>query len=465
MSKEVGQQRHWTHPSARAIAGDSADPLAAIVERSQALTFEAFESGWSGPPYDPVALADLLQIPLVPREDIPDARTMPDGAGGYRIEFNPNRPRGRLRYSVAHELAHTLFPDCGERVRNRESAEHRRREDWQLELLCNVGAAEILMPIGSFAALKGESMAIEHLMDLRKQFDVSAEALLLRASRVSGGDGAVFCASRTSDAADAPYRLDYLVPARTGFQGHRPGAPIPRESIVANCVAIGFTAKGDEHWSPGIGAVHVECVGIPPYPGHRYPRVVGILQPRDAEDRRAPEVTYVRGDATRPSGKGRHIVAHVVNNRTPNWGAGFARVVRKQWPAVQDDFREWVEGDVERLNLGAFHTSPVDSRITVAHMVCQEGYGPSIRPRVRYAAMRTCLSKLASFALLQKAAVHLPRIGCGQAGGSWEVVEELIEDVLVRKGVRVTVYDLPDSPFPKAAQRSLNFRGGSRSTT
>src|SRR5207245_1567973 len=37
--------------------------------------------------------------------------------GRIQIEFNPNKPKGRLRYSIAHELAHTLFPDRAEAVR------------------------------------------------------------------------------------------------------------------------------------------------------------------------------------------------------------------------------------------------------------------------------------------------------------------------------------------------------------
>jgi hypothetical protein len=46
------------------------------------------------------------------------------------------------------------------------------------------------------------------------------------------------------------------------------------------------------------------------------------------------------------------------------------------------------------------------------------------------------------------AAVHAPRIGAGQAGGSWPVIEELINDILVRQGVKVVVYDLPGPPRP-----------------
>ena len=37
--------------------------------------------------------------------------------------------------------------------------------------------------------------------------------------------------------------------------------------------------------------------------------------------------------------------------------------------------------------------------------------------------------------------VHLPRIGCGLAGGKWEQVEPLVQQFLSARGVAVTVYD------------------------
>jgi hypothetical protein len=62
------------------------------------------------------------------------------------------------------------------------------------------------------------------------------------------------------------------------------------------------------------------------------------------------------------------------------------------------------------------------------------------------------LKKLAEEAIKQKASVHMPRIGCGEAGGSWWIVSELIEETLLKHGVAVTVYDLPQK-----AQKSDKF--------
>jgi hypothetical protein len=108
----------WTNPSVIAFAGNQ-DPLDAIVRRARETVFQAFDKGWSGPPFDPIKLAGLLNISVRAHADVVDARTVPTGAGKFTIEFNPQQNRGRVRFSVAHEIAHTFFPDCALAVRHR----------------------------------------------------------------------------------------------------------------------------------------------------------------------------------------------------------------------------------------------------------------------------------------------------------------------------------------------------------
>ncbi len=115
----------------------------------------------------------------MPREERDDACLIPLASNKLRIEFNPNRPRARIRYSIAHELAHTLFPDCSAEIRHRLTRRKQKSDDWQLELLCNLAAAEILMPLDSFD-LGVADLGIDHALELRKRFDVSMEAVLLR---------------------------------------------------------------------------------------------------------------------------------------------------------------------------------------------------------------------------------------------------------------------------------------------
>lgn len=428
--------------------------MAEITRRARKVITDAAETGLTGPPFDPFSLADYLNVAVVPREDIRDARTVAV-AGRAVIEFNPNRPRGRVRYSICHELAHTLFPDCLDRVRNRFAHQQMSKDDWQLEMLCNIGAAELLMPIGTFPQLKEESLSVDHLMELRAKFETSSEALFLRVVNLTDAPCCVFSASRREDAPGCSYQVDYSVPSKTWTGGFPSGLVLPRHSVVKDCTAIGFTAKGEEQWMAGLGSLRVECVGIPPYPNEAYPRVLGVVRPRKPTECLVNKVSYLKGDATAPRGEGTKLIAHVVNDKAATWGAGFAYSVRRKWPSVQDEFKEWVAEDPTRLALGNVHLTPIGKSLSIVHMISQHGYGPSPRPRIRYRALESCLDALAKAAVDRDASIHMPRIGSGQAGGCWGIVSELIDSKLCQCGLKVTIYDLPGTELRQDPQPLL----------
>jgi len=173
----------WTNASVRQLAGDR-DPIDEITTRARARVLDGLDRGWVGPPFDPLALARLSGIQVVGRDSIPDAQTVVDIGGKLVIEVNPNRPRARLRYSIAHELGHTLFPDCAKHVRNRSAYHEMVGDEWQLEALCNIAAAEFLMPTGSFPELREETLSIDRILALRQLYEVSMEAVLIRFVRL-----------------------------------------------------------------------------------------------------------------------------------------------------------------------------------------------------------------------------------------------------------------------------------------
>jgi hypothetical protein len=75
-------------------------------------------------------------------------------------------------------------------------------------------------------------------------------------------------------------------------------------------------------------------------------------------------------------------------------------------------------------------------------MVAQRGIKTGSQgPPIRYPAVDACLAKVGDAALALGASVHMPRIGCGLAGGKWEEIEPLIAKNLTARGVEVTVYD------------------------
>jgi O-acetyl-ADP-ribose deacetylase (regulator of RNase III) len=436
------QASSWTNKSVQLFA-KGADPVVHVGEGAQRIVTQALDQGWPGPPFDPFDLAERLGLAVQPNDSVPDARTVARGSGRLLIAFNPNRPRGRLRYSLAHEIAHTLFPDCAESVRNRGTTPP-GRDERQLEALCNIAATEFLMPLGSLPALDDASLSIDSLLELRKRFDVSVEAMLIRAVHVSDVQCAAVCWSRIETGShEGEYRVDYVIPGRAGRWSLPSSVMLPRPAIPEQCVAIGHTAKGKQRW-PGVeGLIRLECVGIPPYPGCRFPRVAGLAFP-SGRTGMEPAITYLKGDATDPHVPGPKMIAHVVNDATSNWGGGgFAKALRRAFPSVQEDFKSACQGDRDLLKLGRTRVFDLADDVSVASMVAQRGYGPSARPRIRYEALATCLRAVVEAARERFASIHMPSLGCGEAGGSWDIVRDLLLSATGTFRVPLFVYEIP----------------------
>ncbi|MFE1956142.1 macro domain-containing protein [Streptomyces sp. NPDC059524] len=155
------------------------------------------------------------------------------------------------------------------------------------------------------------------------------------------------------------------------------------------------------------------------------------------------EITYVRGDATAPSGQGPRLIVHVCND-IGGWGKGFVRALSRRWPEPERAFRRWHRERADNdFALGAVQFVPVEPDLWVANLVGQRGIrraGSRAVP-VRYEAIDEGLTAVAARAAELGASVHMPRIGCGLAGGAWSRVEPLITERLVRRGTPVTVYD------------------------
>jgi hypothetical protein len=287
-------------------------------------------------------------------------------------------------------------------------------------------------------------VTIDNLLRLQREFDVSTEAISIRIVKITLEPCTIFAAARTGDDESTPaYRFDYGIPSRTSPIQIPEGLQI-QNSVLSQCTAVGYTAKGIQRDVGKSKELYLECVGVPPYPGRNYPRVIGIARHRNGQALEALRVNLLHGSALEPRGAGTRIIAHIVNDKTPNWGAGFARAVRNTYPAVQKDFKDWVALNPESFKLGNIHSSAASSELHIVSMVAQHGYGESTKPRIRYAALSECLYQLKEVALDRGAQVHMPRIGTGYAGGNWGYILELIDEILVRNGIEVTVYTLPD---------------------
>ncbi len=155
----------------------------------------------------------------------------------------------------------------------------------------------------------------------------------------------------------------------------------------------------------------------------------------------AAGIQYVQGDATRPAAAGNKIIVHVCND-VGGWGKGFVVAISNRWPEPEKQYREWFRSQ-ENFALGEVQLVPVAADTWVANLIGQRDLkkDKAGNPPIRYEAVAAGLRKVGRFAQEKGASVHMPRIGCGLAGGTWEEIEPLIQTHLADRGVAVTVYD------------------------
>jgi O-acetyl-ADP-ribose deacetylase (regulator of RNase III) len=155
-------------------------------------------------------------------------------------------------------------------------------------------------------------------------------------------------------------------------------------------------------------------------------------------------IHYTLGDATLPAASGQVIIAHVCND-IGGWGAGFVLALSKRWQQPEVQYRQWHKEGVSgtaAFALGEVQFVRVSETITVANMIGQHGIrGSATLPPIRYEAIDQALTRVGEEALRTDASVHMPRIGCGLAGGTWDRIEPLILTRLSNRGVSTVVYD------------------------
>lgn len=153
---------------------------------------------------------------------------------------------------------------------------------------------------------------------------------------------------------------------------------------------------------------------------------------------------YTRGDATNPIDIidcNTKVIVHCCNDAGV-WGKGFVLALSKKWSQPEKKYREWAKSK-NNFSLGEIQLVTVSENIVVANLIGQHRYGSSqskYYPFIRYSALETGFEKLAlHFSKDLDVSFHMPRIGCGLAGGQWNKVSPLIEKKLAN--YKVVVYD------------------------
>ncbi len=173
--------RQWYSAAARSFTRTTGliDAREAMVHQVVSLLDEV---GIDEPPVDLRIVGSFQRVKDIQSVAIPQAgRLVPDG-GGFIIQVNAQHSRGKQNFTVGHEIGHILIPSYKERPRLVDDmttgAYDPGREE---EYLCDIAAAELLMPMSLFrprAAAAGFNLhAVAYLARL---FRASREAVAIR---------------------------------------------------------------------------------------------------------------------------------------------------------------------------------------------------------------------------------------------------------------------------------------------
>lgn len=108
-------------------------------------------------------------------------------------------------------------------------------------------------------------------------------------------------------------------------------------------------------------------------------------------------------------------------------GSGVAAGVRSKYPHVFQQYRERYER--QGLHLGEVQLCVAEPGVYLANAMTQFDFG-SDKVNADYPAIRECFKKVKLLADALELPVYYPLIGCGLAGGDWNVVSAIIEEEL-----------------------------------
>lgn len=203
------------------------DPVDAILRHAQLLVIE---SGISEPPFDPRMYAELRNVVSIVERDLGvDGRLLPLGTE-FMIELRRDRARERKNFTCAHELGHTFFYESVPRIKYRQSRSSSPRFDQEEEKLCNIAAAELLMPTEVFRKVANDfSPSVSSLLRIAGIFVASLTATAIRVCSLTRWNATFILWTRSENGVQAKW----MARPRNGFKHFPSVAPInPKASGI-----------------------------------------------------------------------------------------------------------------------------------------------------------------------------------------------------------------------------------------
>lgn len=122
-------------------------------------------------------------------------------------------------------------------------------------------------------------------------------------------------------------------------------------------------------------------------------------------------------------------------------GSGVALAIKRKYPKVYASYVEFcfIYGNIPSDMLGRVNSVYINSQLRVLNAFTQEEYGRDGKQYASYKAIEDVLIRLSNN-IDSQVPIHMPKIGCGLGGATWEKVELLIKHHLPYHNV--IVYEL-----------------------
>jgi Zn-dependent peptidase ImmA (M78 family) len=150
------------------------------------LCSELLEEAGVSVPVDVRMLASFRGIAAISEVDQPEAGCIFCDGERLLIQLRSSDSPERRRFTICHEILHTFFPGFREERRTRidrtVGAFDRSRLE---EYLCDLGAAELLLPRQPFLAALPAQPCLDDVIELAGVFDASLEATAIRMVRLA----------------------------------------------------------------------------------------------------------------------------------------------------------------------------------------------------------------------------------------------------------------------------------------
>ncbi|WP_194242498.1 ImmA/IrrE family metallo-endopeptidase [Gimesia benthica] len=179
-----GRQNYHKHVQAIIDETGEEDPFEAVRVKARRVITDYVSLFGEQPPFNLKAIASVRGLHWSdddPRFS-PDSEIAPEADGRVVLRVSKSRPESRQRFSIGHEIGHTLFPEYQLAVRCRKGTERNwaAPEDL-LETLCDVAASELMFPDPWFRdRIDSFELSAANIAELANYYIASRDATVRR---------------------------------------------------------------------------------------------------------------------------------------------------------------------------------------------------------------------------------------------------------------------------------------------